>query len=46
MAKTGEEQILNWLESQQANMLVLLEELVNTGSGSYDKQGVDAAGVS
>jgi glutamate carboxypeptidase len=30
-----------WLASQQTRMLLLLEELVNTDSGSYDKAGVD-----
>jgi glutamate carboxypeptidase len=30
-----------WLQSQQPRMLALLEELVNTDSGSYDKVGVD-----
>jgi glutamate carboxypeptidase len=33
-----------WLASQQPRMLALLEELVNTDSGSYDKAGVDRVG--
>jgi glutamate carboxypeptidase len=34
----------HWLASQQPRMLALLEELVNTDSGSYDKAGVDRVG--
>jgi glutamate carboxypeptidase len=34
-----------WLASQQPRMLALLEELVNTDSGSYDKAGVDRVGA-
>jgi glutamate carboxypeptidase len=33
-----------WLESQKPTMLALLEALVNTDSGSYDKAGVDRVG--
>jgi glutamate carboxypeptidase len=40
-----ETQILDWLGSQRPAMLALLETLVNTDSGSYDKAGVDAVGV-
>jgi len=36
--------ILDWLASQRPAMLTLLEELVNTDSGTYDKAGVDAVG--
>jgi glutamate carboxypeptidase len=36
--------ILDWLSGQRAAMLALLEILVNTDSGSYDKAGVDAVG--
>jgi len=36
--------ILDWLASQRPAMLALLEDLVNTDSGSYDKAGVDAVG--
>jgi glutamate carboxypeptidase len=32
--------ITNWLESQQDNMLGLLEDLVNIDSNSYDKPGI------
>ncbi len=39
-----ERQILDWLASQRGAMLALLETLVNTDSGSYDKAGVDAVG--
>jgi glutamate carboxypeptidase len=41
----SEKQILDWLGSQRDTMLALLETLVNTDSGSYDKQGVDAVGA-
>src|SRR5688572_26668233 len=40
----NERQILDWLASQRGAMLGLLETLVNTDSGSYDKPGVDAVG--
>ena len=40
-----EQQILDWLASQRGAMLALLETLVNTDSGSYDKAGVDAVGA-
>ena len=39
-----ERSILDWLASQRAAMLALLETLVNTDGGSYDKAGVDAVG--
>ena len=41
---TNGQAILDWLASQRPAMLALLEELVNTDSGSYDKTGVDAVG--
>ena len=41
---TNGQTILDWLASQRPAMLALLEELVNTDSGSYDKAGVDAVG--
>ncbi|HYI26403.1 MAG TPA: M20 family metallopeptidase [Bradyrhizobium sp.] len=41
---SNERQILDWLASQRGAMLALLETLVNTDSGSYDKAGVDAVG--
>ncbi len=45
MAANGSElQILDWLASQRGAMLALLETLVNTDGGSYDKAGVDAVG--
>src|SRR5438105_8333313 len=37
--------ILDWLAAQRPAMLALLEDLVNTDSGSYDKPGVDAVGA-
>src|ERR1700719_2889813 len=40
-----ERTILDWLAAQRPAMLALLEALVNTDSGSYDKPGVDAVGV-
>ena len=43
-SKGTERQILDWLASQRDAMLSLLETLVNTDSGSYDKAGVDAVG--
>ena len=44
MTTTNGQAILEWLASQRPAMLALLEELVNTDSGSYDKAGVDAVG--
>src|SRR3954463_8498278 len=40
----SEQKILDWLGGQGDAMLALLQTLVNTDSGSYDKAGVDAAG--
>lgn len=40
----NERQVKDWLATQGDAMVELLSELVNTDSGSYDKQGVDAAG--
>ncbi|MGI9383540.1 MAG: M20 family metallopeptidase [Methyloligellaceae bacterium] len=40
-----EARVTAWLAEHEAQMLALLEELVNTDSGSYNKQGVDAAGA-
>src|SRR5262245_32356405 len=46
MTATREEQtILDWLAASRPAMLALLEQLVNTDSGSYDKAGVDAVGA-
>ncbi len=42
--QTNEAQICNWLSSQHAAMIALLEEVVNIDSGSYDKAGVDRVG--
>ena len=39
-----ETRITQWLRASEADMLSLLEKLVNTDSGSYDKPGVDAVG--
>jgi glutamate carboxypeptidase len=39
-----ERSVLDWLASQRGPMLDLLETLVNTDGGSYDKAGVDAVG--
>ena len=44
MTTTNGQAVLDWLASQRPAMLALLEELVNTDSGSYDKAGVDAVG--
>jgi glutamate carboxypeptidase len=41
---THEARITEWLASQKAAMLGLIEKAVNIDSGSYDKQGVDAVG--
>jgi glutamate carboxypeptidase len=38
-----EQQVTDWLASRHEAMVKLLADLVNTDSGSYDKQGVDAA---
>lgn len=38
-------EILQWMFSQQDNMVSLLSTLVNVDSGSYDKEGVDAVGT-
>jgi glutamate carboxypeptidase len=46
MPTTNGQAILDWLASQRPAMLALLEELVNTDSGSYNKAGVDAVGES
>jgi glutamate carboxypeptidase len=41
---TQEHAVTAWLADQKTAMVALLEELVNTDSGTYDKAGVDAAG--
>ena len=43
-ASKAEQSILDWLGGQRDAMLALLQTLVNTDSGSYDKPGVDAVG--
>jgi glutamate carboxypeptidase len=43
--QASEAEISNWLAAQQGAMVDLLQELVDTDSGSYDKNGVDAVGV-
>jgi glutamate carboxypeptidase len=46
LQKNGNEQaMLDWLASQRGAMLSLLETLVNTDGGSYDKEGVDQVGA-
>jgi glutamate carboxypeptidase len=42
---TRQAEILQWISSQQDNMVSLLSTLVNVDSGSYDKEGVDAVGA-
>ncbi|NJO36547.1 MAG: M20 family metallopeptidase, partial [Rhizobiales bacterium] len=37
--------VLDWLDRQQPAMLDLLERIVNIDSGSYDHEGVNAAGL-
>ncbi|WP_108882796.1 M20/M25/M40 family metallo-hydrolase [Anderseniella sp. Alg231-50] len=45
VATRAETEIAKWLADHEADMISLLEALVNTDSGSYYKQGVDAAGI-
>ena len=40
-----ESDVLAWLDGQETAMLALLEELVNTDSGSLDVEGVDRTGT-
>jgi glutamate carboxypeptidase len=40
-----EKKILDWLGAREGDMIALLERLVNTDGGSYDKAGVDQVGV-
>ncbi|RAI57924.1 M20 family metallopeptidase [Roseicella frigidaeris] len=44
-AESPEAAITAWLATQQGAMLRLLEAMVNTDGGSYDKAGVDAVGA-
>ena len=39
------DEVLNWLDGQREAMTDLLEKLVNTESGTYNKSGVDAVGA-
>ena len=41
----GEQAMLEWLADRRGAMLSLLETLVNTDGGSYDKEGVDKVGA-
>jgi glutamate carboxypeptidase len=41
----AEARLLEWLDRHRGEMLTMLEELVNTDSGSLDKAGVDAVGA-
>jgi glutamate carboxypeptidase len=41
----NEREMLDWLASQRGAMLSLLETLVNTDGGTYDKEGVDRVGT-
>ena len=43
-AESIESTITAWLATQQEAMLRVLEQMVNTDGGSYDKAGVDAVG--
>jgi glutamate carboxypeptidase len=40
-----EQQITDWLAAQKPAMLKMLEAMVNTDSGSYNKAGIDAVGA-
>jgi glutamate carboxypeptidase len=41
----AERKVLDWIAGERAAILGLIETLVNTDSGSFDKAGVDAAGA-
>jgi len=41
---TTETTVTDWLATQLPDMLAVLERMVNTDGGSYDKAGVDAVG--
>jgi glutamate carboxypeptidase len=41
---TTETAVTDWLATQLPDMLAVLERMVNTDGGSYDKAGVDAVG--
>jgi len=40
-----EQQITDWLAAQKPAMLKMIEEMVNTDSGSYNKAGIDRVGA-
>lgn len=42
---TTEQQITEWLAAQKPAMLKMIEAMVNTDSGSYNKPGIDAVGA-
>ena len=42
---TEESRIATWLATQQAAMVAMLREMVDTDSGSYNKPGIDAVGA-
>lgn len=44
-AVSTESAVTAWLATQQDSMLGVLERMVNTDGGSYDKPGVDAVGA-
>ncbi|APT56749.1 peptidase M20 [Roseomonas gilardii] len=44
-ADTTEARVLDWLQQHESGMVALLEAMVNTDGGSYDKAGVDAVGA-
>jgi glutamate carboxypeptidase len=44
-SESTEAKITAWLAAQQEAMLAVLERMVNTDGGSYDKPGVDAVGA-
>jgi glutamate carboxypeptidase len=45
MRASAEQAVTAWLADQHDAMIELLREAVDTGSGSYDKAGVDAVGA-
>ena len=45
MTSLDETAILDWLDGQRDAMTKLLEELVNTDSGSFDIEGIDRTGT-
>jgi glutamate carboxypeptidase len=41
----AERKVLDWIAGERATIIELIETLVNTDSGSFDKAGVDAVGA-